>query len=69
MRGQRAWLTDRLRSDSEHIIPVVGGGAKALNGWVQSHHGVGHVVAGRIGIIQVSVLTIDTSDGFVRFTQ
>ena len=50
MRGQRAWLTDRLGSGSEHIVPVVGGGAKALDGWVQSDHGVGHVVAGGIGI-------------------
>jgi hypothetical protein len=48
--GQRAWVTDRLCSCFEHIVPVVGGGAKALDAGLQSHHGVRHVVAGGVGV-------------------
>ena len=48
--GQRAWLTDRLCSCFEHIVPVVGRGAKALDAGVQCDHGVRHEVAGGIGI-------------------
>ena len=48
--GQRAWLTDRLCSCFEHIVPVVGGRAKALDAGVQSNHGVRHLVAGGIGV-------------------
>ena len=47
---RRAWLTDRLCFGFEHVVPVVGGRAKAFDAWVQSHHGVGHLVASGIGI-------------------
>ena len=40
----------RLCSGFEHIVPVVGARAKALAVWVESHHGVGHLVAGGIGV-------------------
>ena len=41
---------DRLCFCFEHVVPVVGGRAKASDAGVQGHHGVGHLVASGISI-------------------
>ena len=41
---------DRLCFCFEHVVPVVGGRAKALDAGVQGHHGIGHLVASGISI-------------------
>ena len=48
--GPRGWLTYRLSPGFEHIVPIVRGGPKALDGGVDRDHFGGHVVAGGIGV-------------------
>ena len=35
---------------AEGVVPVVVGRAEALHGWVACDHGVGHAVAGGVGV-------------------
>jgi hypothetical protein len=46
---------------SEHVVPVVLDGAKALDAGVESHHFFGHVLPRRVGI-EAAVDLIATSD-------
>ena len=39
-----------LRSVLEHVVPIVMRGAQALDSWIESDHGLGHRLAGWIGI-------------------
>ena len=48
----------------EHVVPVVGGRAKALDAGVQGHHGIGHLVASGIGIKATIDLSRLSQQGF-----
>ena len=61
---RRVWLTARLCFCFEHVVPVVGGRAKALDGGVQGDHGIGHLVASGIGIKATIDLSGLSQQGF-----